>query len=49
MKKALKKPEYKEGEEIKFKNQYKYLWPKLQKTGRLTAHIDSLRIKNWQK
>jgi hypothetical protein len=45
MKKALKKPEIKEAEEIKPINQYKYFGLNLQKTGRLTAHIDSLKIK----
>jgi hypothetical protein len=45
MKKALKKAEIKEAEEIKYINQYKYLGLNLQNSGRLTAHIDSLKIK----
>jgi hypothetical protein len=46
MKKAFKKPrETKEAEGIKFMNQYKYLGLNLQKSGRLTAHIDFLNIK----
>jgi hypothetical protein len=45
MKKALKKPETKEANGIKFMNQYKYLGINLQNSGRLTAHIDSLKIK----
>jgi hypothetical protein len=45
MKKALKKPKTKEAEGIKFMNQYKYLGLNLQNSGKLTAHIDSLKIK----
>jgi hypothetical protein len=45
MKKALKKPEIKEAEGIKFMNQYKYLSLNFQNTVRLTAHIDSLKTK----
>jgi hypothetical protein len=45
MKKALKKAETKEAEGIKLMNHYKYLGLNLQNTGRLTAHIDSLKIK----
>jgi hypothetical protein len=45
MKKALKKAETKEAEGIKFMNQYKYLGLNLQNSGRLTAHLDSLKIK----
>jgi hypothetical protein len=45
MKNALKKTETKEAEGIKFMNQYKYLGLNLQISGRLTAHIDSLKIK----
>jgi hypothetical protein len=45
MKKALKKAQTKEAEGIKFMNQYKYLGLNLQNSGRLTAHIDSLKIK----
>jgi hypothetical protein len=45
MKKALKKPETKEAEGIKFMNQYKYLGLNLQNSGRLTAHIDYLKTK----
>jgi hypothetical protein len=45
MKKALKKPEIKEAEGIKLMNQYKYLGINLQNIGRLTAHIESLKIK----
>jgi hypothetical protein len=45
MKNALKKAETKEDEEIKFMNQYKYLGLNLQYSGRLTAHIDSLKFK----
>jgi hypothetical protein len=45
MKKALKKPEIKEAEGIKLMNQYKYLGLNLQNIGRLTAHIESLKIK----
>jgi hypothetical protein len=45
MKKAHKKAETKEAEGTKFMNQYKYLGLNLQNSGRLTAHIDSLKIK----
>jgi hypothetical protein len=45
MKKALKKPKTKEAKGIKFMNQYKYLGINLQNSGRLTAHIGSLKIK----
>jgi hypothetical protein len=45
MKKALKMAETKEAEGIKLMNQYKYLGLNLQNSGRLTAHIDSLKIK----
>jgi hypothetical protein len=45
IKKALKKAEAKEAEGIKFMNQYKYLALNLQNAGRLTTHIDSLKIK----
>jgi hypothetical protein len=45
MKKALKKAETKEAEGIKFINQYKYLGLNLQNSGKLTANIDSLKIK----
>jgi hypothetical protein len=45
MKKALKKAETKEAEGIKFKNQYKYLGLNLHNSGRLTAHIEALKIK----
>jgi hypothetical protein len=44
MKKALKKPEIREIEGINFMHQYKYLGLILQNTGRLTAHINSLKI-----
>jgi hypothetical protein len=40
---ALKKAETKEAEGIKFMNQYNYL--NLQNSYRLTANIDSLKIK----
>jgi hypothetical protein len=43
--KSSKKAETKEAEGIKFMNQYKYLCINLQNSGRLTAHIDSLKIK----
>jgi hypothetical protein len=42
---ALKKAETKEAEGIKFMNQYNYLNLNLQNSYRLTAHIDSLKIK----
>jgi hypothetical protein len=42
MKRALKKPQNKEAEGIKFMNQYKYLGLNLQNTRRLTAHIESI-------
>jgi hypothetical protein len=45
MKKALKKAKTKEAEGIKFMKQYKYLGLNLQNSGRLTANIDSLKIK----
>jgi hypothetical protein len=45
MKKELKKQEIKETEGIKFMLQHKYLGLNLQNTGRLTAHIDYLKIK----
>jgi hypothetical protein len=45
IKKAHKKSENKEAEGIKFMNQYKYLGLNLQNSGRLTAHLDSLKIK----
>jgi hypothetical protein len=46
MKKSLKKAETKEeAERIKFMNQYKYLGLNLQKSGRLKAPIDFLKIK----
>jgi hypothetical protein len=44
-KKALKKPETIEAVGIKFTDQNKYLGFNLQNSGRLTAHIDSLKIK----
>jgi hypothetical protein len=42
MNKALKKPENKEDERIKFMKQNKYLDLNLQNIERLTAYIDSL-------
>jgi hypothetical protein len=45
MKKALKKPETKEAEAIKFMNQYKFLGLKLINSSRLTSNIYSLKIK----
>jgi hypothetical protein len=45
MKKALKNHETKEAKGIKFMNQYKYLGINLPNSSRLTAHIDSLKIK----
>jgi hypothetical protein len=45
MKKLIKKPETKKAEGIKFMNLYKYLGLYLQNSSRLTAHIDSLKIK----
>jgi hypothetical protein len=45
MENALKNAETKEAEGIKFMNQYKYLGLNLQNSGRLTSHIESLKIK----